>query len=539
MMFLDDGSSVEQATTAASGLLSKIGQIKDAVTSLVAPDRSTGLDVIPKTIRAGFEAASIFQEKLISTNRTLGASINYTKIIQKDIAQAGINALYMGGNLNDVITTLEVMNKKLERTTYFSMDFLSNVQAVKKFGVGEDTISTFVSFFDKVGGGMNGAINETIRLVNTAQDYGLNAGKFVQDVASQMDKLNRYGFPKGVEDLASMVAKSKILGDTLSVAQGFADQIMDSPEKAYEYAAQLQTLGGSFSQLGDGAQLLYMAQNDLKGLQDQIINATRGIATFNETTGQFQISANERLRLRQLKNLNLDVEKIEETALKLAKQEKIIQELNFTPTGFKDLPKEQKELIANFAQITKGGVVEVKGEKVSSATDFPALVKLLQGDEENRLGSSVEKNVKAIENNLSANESVQLSLNKLNNVYAIGILKQEDLSKSFTNLTAIATRVNEKFESLATTLSKEGSQKLEIAKQVVGVASDSAITEVLNRFNTLIDANIQKVSAVKGDLKVDVKGVDLKLAEVIKTTIVTEVSNQLNARGYSSGTATR
>jgi hypothetical protein len=56
-------------------------------------------------------------------------------------------------------------------------------------------------------------------------------------------------FQKVFHDLASMVAKSQLLGDTLSVAQGFADQIMDSPEKAYEYAAQLQTLGGSFSQL--------------------------------------------------------------------------------------------------------------------------------------------------------------------------------------------------------------------------------------------------------------------------------------------------
>jgi hypothetical protein len=103
-----------------------------------------------------------------------------------------------------------------------------------------------------------------------------------------------------------MVVKSQVLGDTLSVAQNFADQIMDSPEKAFEYAAQLQTLGGSFSQLGDGAQLLYMAQNDLKGLNDQLINATRGIATFNEESGQFEISANERLRLRGLKNLGID-----------------------------------------------------------------------------------------------------------------------------------------------------------------------------------------------------------------------------------------
>ena len=179
--------------------------------------------------------------------------------------------------------------------------------------VDDKTINSFGSFFDKVGGGMDASMSKQIELVNTAQKYGLNTGQFLTTVAGKLDILTKYGFPKGVNDLADMVVKSQVLGDTLSVAQNFADQIMDSPEKAFEYAAQLQTLGGSFSQLGDGAQLLYMAQNDLKGLNDQLINATRGIATFNEKSGQFEISANERLRLRGLKNLGIDADKIEAT----------------------------------------------------------------------------------------------------------------------------------------------------------------------------------------------------------------------------------
>jgi len=261
----------------------------------------------------------------------MGKLQDQAKNVSLDGLMSSANKSIDSLNLEDVVKNFEQINTTLGRTTYLSSSVLTNIEAIQKFGVADTTIQSFAKFFDKVGGGMDASIQQQIELVNTAKDYGLNVGQFLGSVAGKLDIVNKYGFPKGVSDLASMVAKSQVLGDSLSVAQNFADQIMDSPEKAYEYAAQLQTLGGSFSQLGDGAQLLYMAQNDLKGLNDQLINATRGIATFNNETGQFEISANERLRLRGLKNLGIDADKVEETALKLAKQEQIIGKLNLNP----------------------------------------------------------------------------------------------------------------------------------------------------------------------------------------------------------------
>ena len=73
------------------------------------------------------------------------------------------------------------------------------------------TINSFGKFFDKVGGGMDASISKQIELVNTAQKYGLNTGQFLTTVASKLDLLTKYGFPKGVNDLASMVAKSQVL----------------------------------------------------------------------------------------------------------------------------------------------------------------------------------------------------------------------------------------------------------------------------------------------------------------------------------------
>jgi hypothetical protein len=269
------------------------------------------------SVKDAVDQLSKFQDRNISVARSLGQSAGFAKSIEGELGKAAVNVVAMGGKLEDVIDIYKEINNELGRTTFLSEKFLTNAKAIKTFGVDDKTINSFGKFFDKVGGGMEASMNKQIELVNTAQKYGLNVGQFLGSVGDKLNILNKYGFPKGVNDLASMVAKSQVLGDTLSVAQNFADQIMDSPEKAFEYAAQLQTLGGSFSQLGDGAQLLYMAQNDLKGLNDQLINATRGIATFNEESGQFEISANERLRLRGLKNLGVDADKIEESSIKI------------------------------------------------------------------------------------------------------------------------------------------------------------------------------------------------------------------------------
>jgi hypothetical protein len=347
---MQSAEDIKGTTTQATGLAAELDKVGDI------SDRIKG------SFKETLNAVSNFDTKLISTARNLGQSAGYAKSVENELGKAAVNVVRMGGSLEDVLTTFKDVNAAIGKTTYLSQQFYENVEAIEKYGVKGETITSFAKFFDKVGGGMDAATQKQIELVNTAKSYGLNVGKFLGTVGEKLDMVNKYGFPKGVSDLSSMVVKSQLLGDSLSVAQSFADQIMDSPEKAYEYAAQLQTLGGSFSQLGDGAQLLYMAQNDLKGLNDQVINATRGIATFNKETGQFEISANERLRLKGLKNLNIDANAVEETALKLAKQEKIMNEFNFSPKLFEGISKEQQQTLANYAQITAGGVIKIEGQ---------------------------------------------------------------------------------------------------------------------------------------------------------------------------------
>jgi hypothetical protein len=475
---------------------------------------------------------SKFQDKNISVARSLGQGAGFAKSIEGELGKAAVNIVKMGGKLEDVIDIYKGINAELGRTTFLSEKFLVNAKAIKTFGVDEKTINSFGSFFDKVGGGMDASMSKQIELVNTAQKYGLNTGQFLTTVAGKLDILNKYGFPKGVNDLASMVAKSQVLGDTLSVAQNFADQIMDSPEKAFEYAAQLQTLGGSFSQLGDGAQLLYMAQNDLKGLNDQLINATRGIATFNEESGQFEISANERLRLRGLKNLGIDADKIEEAALKLAKNEKILS--GFKGVAFDGMSDEDKQTLVNISEVGKGGEIKIGGKGLEELNQAPqTLTKLLEQVQNKGNQLSTDKsNIEVVQSQMSANEQLTTATNQLNTMFASTIITTDNFSKGLDNMANNMTKVGGSMDAFVTKNSVlmtgayntalKGSDAIDLA---VKTATGGAISE----------KGLEKPIDIKQEITVKVEGLDVDYANIIKPIIKDYLESRLKKVALKSG----
>jgi hypothetical protein len=522
---------IQEAGASVDGLSKKVENL------IISIGKNLTVTGLVTSAKDAVDQLSKFQDKNISVARSLGQSAGFAKSIEGELGKAAVNVVAMGGKLEDVVDIYKNINAELGRTTLLSEKFLTNAKAIKTFGVDDKTINSFGKFFDKVGGGMDASMSKQIELVNTAQKYGLNTGQFLSSVGDKLNILNKYGFPKGVNDLASMVAKSQVLGDTLSVAQNFADQIMDSPEKAFEYAAQLQTLGGSFSQLGDGAQLLYMAQNDLKGLNDQLVNATRGIATFNEESGQFEISANERLRLRGLKNLGVDADKIEEAALKLAKNEKILS--GFKGVAFDNMSEKDKQTLVNISEL-KGGKIEIGGKGLEELNKSPeTLTKLLEQVQNKGNQLSVDKsNIDVVQSQMSANEQLTTSTNQLNTMFASTIIQGDNWSKSLDTMANKMTNVS---GSMSSFVDKQG----EAIKDSYKLALDSG--------PTLIDEAIKKASreagfdisdkgltkpidinqtiAVKAEVKFE--GLDLKFADVIKTQTLDYVREELKKKGYS------
>ena len=520
---------IQEAGASVDGLSKKV---ENLVTSIGKNLTVTGLVTSAKD---AVDQLSKFQDKNILVARSLGQSAGFAKSIEGELGKAAVNVVAMGGKLEDVVDIYKNINAELGRTTLLSEKFLTNAKAIKTFGVDDKTINSFGKFFDKVGGGMDASMSKQIELVNTAQKYGLNTGQFLTTVAGKLDILTKYGFPKGVNDLASMVAKSQVLGDTLSVAQNFADQIMDSPEKAFEYAAQLQTLGGSFSQLGDGAQLLYMAQNDLKGLNDQLINATRGIATFNEKSGQFEISANERLRLKGLKNLGIDANAIEEAALKLAKNEKILS--GFKGVAFDGMSEEDKQTLVNISEVGKGGEIKIGGKGLEELNQAPqTLTKLLEQVQNKGNQLSVDKsNIDVVQSQMSANEQLTTSTNQLNAMFASTVITgynwSANLDTMANNMTKVSGTMSEFIANNKSVMQTTYNTALSTIPNAVNTAVEVSTGGVMSDKGLTKPIDINQTIAVKAEVKFE--GLDLKFADVIKTQTLDYVREELKKKGYS------
>ena len=479
------------------------------------------------TLLSTLDTISQFETKLISSSRNLGQSAAFAKTMQDEVGKAAVNAVSMGASMGDVIKTFESVQQSIGRTVFLSQQFLENVVALQQVGVADETIRTYTDFFDKVGGGFERSTTQQIELVNMAKSYGLNVGTFLKGVGDNLSDLTRFGFPDGVKDLSAMVAKSQLLGNTMETAKNLANQIMDSPERAFEFAAQMQTLGGSFSQLGDGAQLLYMAQNDLEGLNDQIINATRGIATFNEESGQFEISANERLRLRAVDKMGLDSKAIEEAALRLAKQEKILGDLDLTG-ALGGLDDEQKQVLASYAQIGEGGKITIEGKDVAgmSSEQIQNVLKAIQGGG-SMLTNETDDNIKTLQANTSATEGVNIQMKLLKDQFALGAIQ----TGNFTNALSQATTILTAGQSGARGVISGGGQ------EILNVISNpiTALSLEVKNLGNLLNTNIKETPPQKltiesiQPIKINIDS-SLNISDVVKTAISNAMSENLTKK---------
>jgi hypothetical protein len=431
---------------------------------------SANLDIAQKIKDASTLGKSLlddlgtFQDKLFLTVRKdlglLGVGVD---TLGKGLIKATDSVVKLGGGLNDAITYFTAINKSLDRTTFLTEQAAINFRQLSLVGVTDEAIGKLNKFFDSVGVGIEDSTQKQKNLVDEARRYGLNVGEFLTNVNTKIASLNLYGFPKGVNDLSKMVAQSQTLGLELKGVETLAESIMGSPEKAFEIAANLQTLGGAFGQLGDGASLLYDAQNDLPGLQDKIVKAAASIATFNEESGQFEISAGERLRLRGVaQELGMDVKELTTLATKAASQAKIFKELDLRP-DFKNLSKEDKQLIANYTQF-KGGKITIDGGENFNITEVLDGLKKGVGQFSDTGEKANENLEKTYKDSLSINQAINQAQLEFNSTLTTAILPMKEFVRLTNDSAGTVNALTAKFKAFSDEI-------LDRAKLAIGVAN--------------------------------------------------------------------
>ena len=392
-----------------------------------------------------------FEDQVSRVNRqVLGQGSIYAKSMREQFAKATMDVLQFGGNLDDVANTFSAINKVMGKNTMLSGKELSNMVALQKSaGITADEMGALVEAFDTMGVGVEGAVSSVDDLADKARGLGLNVGTFLSTTAKNLKLVNSYGFKDGVEGLTRMVARAQALRIDMTSVKGLAADLLN-PEKAIELAAEFQNLGGAFAGLGDAYQLMNLGQNDMEGLQNAIINATKASVQFNSQTKRFEISALEMRRLRAFAEATgQDYEKLADSAKLAAKETMAFEDIKFL-----DVDSDKKQLIANLAKLNKDGKLEIELPNMDKAVELTELTakqvdaayeQLTKQDEQNQMSA-----IDIAKAQLTTLESIVIALKTPAGKLAANIAAGNNYEKATQNAKNLAQQVQEGLEKVMT-----------------------------------------------------------------------------------------
>jgi hypothetical protein len=301
------------------------------------------------------------QGKAATLNKTLLNGISgYDRGISQVLTKTLNKTLQIGGTIQDATDAYSTINTELGKSVILNEDILTKtIEFSKATGLSVAESAKLVANFMDLGLSIAQSQKESEKLRQTAAKFGINAGQFIKTIGENIKTAAAYGFRNGIDGLSKMVARSQALRVEFKGITGLADRLFD-PEKAIELAANMQVLGGAVGDLADPFKLMYMAENDVEGLQEAIGQAAAASVTFNEQTGDFKLTGTEMRRLRaQADALGMDYNDLVDKSIKYRRESEILSRLQ-PLQGFSNLSKEQQQVIASLAEIGPGGKVDLR-----------------------------------------------------------------------------------------------------------------------------------------------------------------------------------
>ncbi len=300
------------------------------------------------------DTAKLQQLTFELTTKSMGQTSVIGNALMTTMAEATFETTKFGVGLEENLMLTQQINDVMGTNTLLSSEQVINMQLLaRNAGITSAEIVPIVEGFRSIGVATSDAISQISDMQKQARDYGINVGKFMKDIGSNIKMLSSYNFKDGVEGFSRMIAKAQALRMDVSTTFALSEKLMD-PQTAIETAAGFQMLGGAVGDLGDPFKLLHLAQTDTEGLMDAVVGMAEGAAVFNEETGEFDIPVTEMYRLREAASLaGMSYQDMTQTAIKSAERTKKLDMLGSTT-----IDPDFKELVANMGEI-KGGKLMV------------------------------------------------------------------------------------------------------------------------------------------------------------------------------------
>ncbi len=271
------------------------------------------------------------------------------------ITAANPRLVQLGVSFQDLA---ESANKIVQDSGRFA---LVNQQTLEKAGeVGQAYLGSMQDMvelydeFEKIGIGAKEANLSIERAGKRSMELGLQSRKVVSDISQNMDKINSYGFKNGIDGLSAMARKAVEFRMSIQEVFTIAEKVMN-PEGALELSANLQVLGGAIGDFNDPLKMMYMATNNVEGLQDALIGAAGSLATYNSEQGRFEITGvNLRRAQAMAKEMGISYQQLASGAIAAAERSSAASDM--LARGL-TLKPEQTEFLTNIARMKDGKMV--------------------------------------------------------------------------------------------------------------------------------------------------------------------------------------
>jgi hypothetical protein len=286
----------------------------------------------------------------VNINKSFGQGQERLTELMGSVSDAIPRVTRLGGQIADVEKTMIGISQASRRNVIANTEDVAKLYAASEI-LGESVEDMGNKFLD-VGIGISQIPEELEKSINYIQSIGGNTEQVMKDVASNMDKMNRYQFEGGVAGLTKMAAQASMLRFDMQETFALADKVLD-PENAIEVASAFQRLGVSAGNLVDPFQLMNMSINDPSGLQNSLAEVAKQFSYFDEETKSFKINPQGVLTLREMeKQAGLSTGSLSKMAVAAAELDKRLSDVD--AAGLTFASEEDKQYLANIATLQDG-----------------------------------------------------------------------------------------------------------------------------------------------------------------------------------------
>jgi hypothetical protein len=326
-----------------------------------------GMDLLKKVWKETSGQVGLYYQQqtelLGQINKEAGLTGEFSKAIREELTNTNPELLRMGIGFQELSDAAVSLVQDTGR--FLALNSQSWKEAGKTSAAYVGTLSDLVRMypaFEKIGVGASDATAQIEKAGKGSIALGLQAQKVTKELGANIGKINEYGFQNGIQGLTKMVQKSIEFRMSMETAFKIADDVMD-PDKAIDMAANLQAIGGAIGDFNDPLKLMYMATNNVEGLQDALIGVAGSLATYNEEQGRFEITG---VNLRKAKamaaELGISYSELANGAIAAAERSSAASELLSSGLSLSD---DQKEFLTNISTM-KGGrmTIELQSDKM-------------------------------------------------------------------------------------------------------------------------------------------------------------------------------